>query len=138
MKQLLILVAFILAASDAFSQDSSEITTGILLSPLVTATKMLEMTAVLTLKGVQSTRSSIQSRGVAGKEQLKDEIVNLNEAMEEGKINGVEDVEQPALRELFEEIMADKNQLADIDAAIDHGPEFFKLATVVTLALMLE
>lgn len=138
MKSILLIVAFIVLASNAFSQSISDVSTAITLSPFVTATKLLETSAVATLRGVQSTMSMVQSRGVAGKEQLKDELLTLNEAMSAGHIKSLMDIPQAGLRELFEEIMTDERQVEEISLVVQDGPLLYRIATVVTIALLTE
>lgn len=138
MKSILLIVAFMVLTSNAFSQSISDVSTAITLSPFVTATKLLETSAVATLKGVQSTKSMVQSRGVAGKEQLKDELVAMNEAITAGQIKSLMDVQQAGLRELFEEIMTDERQVEEISLVVQDGPLLYRIATVVTITLLME
>ncbi|HXH76436.1 MAG TPA: hypothetical protein VNJ08_15800 [Bacteriovoracaceae bacterium] len=138
MKFTLILMVLVLSITSAYAQKISDVSTGIILSPFITATKLLETTAVASIGAVQSTKSAVQARGVAGKEQLKDELVELNEAILAGLVKSISDVEQPGLRELFEEIMGDEKQMEEINNVISSGNELHRIATVVTLTLMID
>lgn len=137
MKQVLIVIAFLLLSFSAKAQVS-DITTGVLLSPFVTATKMLETSAVGTMKSVESTRSIVRARGVAGKEQLKDELMALNEDLMAGTVKRIADVQQPGLKELFEEITANEESMIEVNEVVREGSELFRVATVVTLSLLIE
>lgn len=138
MKFILAIMAILAAMTSASAQSISDVSTAVTLSPFVTATKLLEISAVVTLKGIQTTRSMVQERGIAGKEQLKDELLALNDAMMAGQINCLVDIKQAGLRELFEEILANEKQVEEIALIVQEGPLLFRIATVVTLSLLLE
>lgn len=52
----------------------------------------------LTGQTVKSISGSVQRRGVAYQEQLRDELVELNDDIIAGKVNTLEGISQPALR----------------------------------------
>jgi hypothetical protein len=138
MKNLLIIAALMLTMGKAFSQSGVEVSTGTSLSPFATATRLMESATVTALAPLASTIATVQSRGVAGKEQLKDELVGLNEDMIQGIVKNVEDVRQPALKELFLEISSDQTQLDNISSLVKSGSRLHRIATAVTMTLLAE
>jgi hypothetical protein len=139
MKKILILV-FLSFFSVAHGHVISEIGTAVLASPLLSATKIIETSVVASLRAVKSTQVAIQARGVAGKEQLKDELVALDEAMVNGHVKSIDDVTQPGLKELFLEISLDEQKLYEIDSLIPNKNASLvqKVATAVALILLAE
>jgi len=137
MKILLITLALSLSIGNVFAQNILQGTTAVTLSPFVAATRLLEMT---TAAPFLSTLVSAlgQSRGVAGKEQMKDELVGLNSDIEAGIVNSIGEVRQPALKEFFAEIAADEAQMNNIDSMVKNGTQLQKIATAVTAALLSE
>lgn len=138
MKNAFLVLALVFTLGNAFAQSVIDLTSATTLAPFATATKLIESGTITILAPFASTSASVQARGVAGKEQLKDELVALNQDMIAGKVKSVEDVRQPALRELFEEIVADENQMNEIAAIVNVGTDVHKIATAVTVTLMLE
>jgi len=137
MKNFFIVLAFITAVGTGYAQNIIQGTTAVTLSPFVAATRLLEMT---TAAPFVSTLASVigQSRGVAGKEQLKDELPALNNDIESGIVHSIADVRQPALKELFAEISADEAQMNNINSLVKDGSELQKISTAVTAALLTE
>lgn len=138
MKKILVLLAMTFVVSNAFSQAILDVSTGVTLLPSATATRLLETAIATSLSPFASTLASAQARGVAGKEQLKDELVALNDDMMRGEVRSIDEVRQPALRELFIEISQDEAQMAEIHSVVEAGSELHKIATAVTVSLMLE
>jgi hypothetical protein len=138
MKNLLIIAAMMFTMGQAFSQSGVEVSTGTLLSPFATATRLMESATVTALAPLASTIATVQSRGVAGKEQLKDELVGLNEDMIQGVVKNVEDVRQPTLKELFLEISSDQTQMDNISSMVKSGSRLHRIATAVTMTLLAE
>lgn len=138
MRNVFIVVALMFAVSNAFAQSALEATSATTLSPFATATRVLESGTVTSLAPFASTIATAQARGVAGKEQLKDELVALNDDMVAGKVKSIDEVRQPALKELFEEISADEEQMESINSAINSGSKLHRIATAVTVALLAE
>ena len=134
MKNALIVMSLLFALSNAFAQSTTQTT----LSPFATATRLMESGTVTALAPFASTIATAQQRGVAGKEQLKDELVALNEDIISGRVKEIAEVRQPALKELFEEIAADDAQMADINSVVDSGSELHRIATAVTVVLLTE
>jgi len=56
----------------------------------------------------------------------------------QGQVRLLEEVRQPALRELFEEIMADEAQMDEIKSVVTEGPDLHRVATAVAVVLLLE
>ncbi|WPU66014.1 hypothetical protein [Peredibacter starrii] len=134
-----ILMAMILMFSmNSFAQVALEMSTATSLSPFATATRFLEYGSVTTLAPFALTIATAQSRGVAGKEQIKDELVELNEDMIAGRVTTIEEVRQPTLRELFEEIAADEEQMNNIKSALQMDTELKTISTAVTIAMLIE
>ncbi|WP_408098929.1 hypothetical protein ACJVC5_08420 [Peredibacter sp. HCB2-198] len=134
-----ILMAVILMFSmNSFAQVVLEMSTSTSLSPFATATRFLEYGTVTTLAPFAFTVGTVQSRGVAGKEQIKDELVELNDDMIAGRVKTIEEVRQPTLRELFEEIAADEEQMESINSVLHSDSELQKISTAVTITLLIE
>ncbi len=138
MKNILIIAAMVLSIGQAFSQTGIEASTASTLSPFATATRLMESATVTALVPFASTIATVQSRGVAGKEQLKDELVGLNDDMMKGLVKTVEDVRQPTLRELFLEISSDDSQMENISLVVKSGSRLHRIATAVTMTLLAE
>jgi hypothetical protein len=137
MKNVLILIALMFSLN-SFAQSALEATSATTLSPFATATRLMESATVTSLAPFASTIATAQQRGVAGKEQLKDELVSLNDDIVAGRVKSIEEVRQPALKELFAEIAADDAQMDNINNAVKSGTELHKIATAVTVALLTE
>ena len=138
MKNKLITVLLLFSFNFAYSQNVIESTSGITLSPFATATRLMESATVTTLGALNFTFSSIQSRGVAGKEQLKDELVDLNDDMMSGEVKTIDQVRQSGLKELFLEISSDPTKIKEIHSIVKSGSELHRIATVVTITLLSE
>lgn len=138
MKNVLLILALMFTLSNAFAQSAIEATSAITLSPFATATRLLESGTVTSLAPFASTIATAQARGVAGKEQLKDELVALNDDMVAGTVKNIEEVRQPALKELFAEIAADEAQMDSINSVIKSGSKLHRIATAVTVSLLAE
>jgi hypothetical protein len=137
MKKLFVTLALCLSIGSAFAQNIIEATSAVTISPFVTATRLLEATTAAPFLSSLATAIG-QSRGVAGKEQLKDELVALNNDMTTGLVRSIEEVRQPALKEFFAEIAADEAQMNNINSLVKSGSELHKIATAVTAALLSE
>lgn len=140
MKNVLFLIALMFSLS-SFAQSVSgiEATSATTLSPFATATRLMESATVTSLAPFASTiATAAQARGVAGREQLKDELVALNDDMVAGAVKSIDEVRQPALKELFFEIEADEMQMENINAVIPEGSKLHRIATAVTVALLVE
>ncbi len=138
MKNVLLVIALMCTLSNAFAQSGIEATTAITISPFATATRLLESGTVTSLAPFASTIASAQARGVAGKEQLKDELVALNDDMVSGAVKSIDQVRQPALKELFAEISADQEQMESINSVITSGSKLHRIASAVTVSLLVE
>lgn len=138
MKNGLIAIALMFTLSNAFSQSIVEATSATTLLPFVTATRLLQSGTATIVAPLASTLATVQSRGVAGREQIKDELVSLNDDMASGVVNSIDEVRQPALKELFAEISADEEQMGNINSVVTNGSELHKIATTVTIALLME
>lgn len=140
MKNVLLVLALMFTLSNAFAQSGNpiEATSATTLSPFATATRLLESGTVTSLAPFASTIATAQARGVAGKEQLKDELVALNDDMVAGTVKNIEEVRQPALKELFAEIAADEAQMDSINSVIKSGSKLHRIATAVTVSLLAE
>lgn len=115
-----------------------EVTTGVTLSPFLTATRVMEAATITVISPFASTKATLTNRGVAGREQLKDELMTLNEDMISGKVKEIEDVRQPALRELFIEIAENEEEIDKIKSVITTGSKLHKIAAAVTITLLTE
>ena len=141
MKNLLLVAALMFSTAQAFSQSVNifEASSATTLSPFATATQLMESATVTSLSPFASTlATAMDARGVAGKEQLRDDLVVLNDDMMAGRVTSIADVRQPALKELFAEIAADEVQMEAIHSVLDKGSELHKIATAVTISLLAE
>ncbi|MFP5386113.1 MAG: hypothetical protein ACLGHN_08550 [Bacteriovoracia bacterium] len=138
MKNLFIVLALLFSLGSAFAQSGIEATSATTLSPFATATRLMESATVTSLAPFASTIATAQARGVAGREQLKDELVALNDDMVAGVVRSIDDVRQPTLKELFLEIEADEAQMENINAVVAEGSKLHRIATAVTVALLAE
>jgi uncharacterized protein YdbL (DUF1318 family) len=138
MKNVLLLIALMFSLSQAFAQTGIEATSATTLSPFATATRLMESATVTSLAPFASTIATAQQRGVAGKEQLKDELVALNDDMVSGVVRTIDEVRQPALKELFAEISQDETQMESINSVVKSGSRLHRIATAVTVALLAE
>lgn len=138
MKNVLLVLALMFTLSNAFAQTALEATSATTLSPFATDTRLLESGTVTSLAPFASTIATAQARGVAGKEQLKDELVALNDDMVAGSVKNIEEVRQPALKELFAEIAADEAQMESINSVVKSGSKLHRIATAVTVSLLAE
>ncbi|WPU66015.1 hypothetical protein [Peredibacter starrii] len=128
MKKLIMLAALALSVN-AFAVSFVQTTA----SPFVTATRLVELTV---LAPFASTLATVQQRGVAGQEQLKDELVALNDDMLSGAVKTIDEVRQPALKELFAEIAADQSQMNSINSVLESDSDLEKIAGTVAAVLM--
>ncbi len=103
-------------------------------SPFVTAAAILQATSVAPFA---TTSASVQSRGVAAKEQMKDELIALNDDMSSGVVKSIDEVRQPALKEFFIEVSSDENQMNEINSALQ-GSELEKISAAVVATLLAE
>jgi hypothetical protein len=139
MKKILMICSLIFVTTTVFAQNRIS---AYLMSPFALVTRLAETGVVLTSAGVQTilgpfltTRAFLESRGVAGQEQIKDELVAFDQDMRLGLVGNIEDIRQPGIRELFEEISRDEEELARIHTFYPEGSLLLKLSTVVTLKL---
>jgi hypothetical protein len=138
MKNKMMILLLLISMNLAQAQSVLESSSGITLSPFATATRLMESATVTTLGALNVTFSSIQSRGVAGKEQLKDELVDLNDDMISGEVKTIDQVRQSTLKELFLEISSDERKIKEINSVVKSGTELQKIATAVTISLLSE
>ncbi|WP_288243409.1 hypothetical protein [uncultured Chryseobacterium sp.] len=133
MKKLLFVAALALTVGSMNSFAVSFVETTA--SPFITATRLLESTVAAPFL---STLATVQQRGVAGREQIKDEMVALNDDMISGAVKSIDDVRQPALKELFAEIASDEAQMDQINSVVTEGSELHKVATAVSYLMLAE
>ncbi len=139
MKKILVIVAMMSLFSNAFAQSFIDASVGTTISPFATTMGLIEGTTVLVYKGrLPSPSFAVQARGVAGKEQLKDELTALTDDILSGAVRSIEEVRQPAMKELFAEIYDDETQMEEIHSVIKSGSEFEKIATAVAVILLAE
>lgn len=138
MKQSFLALVLMFSLSNAFAQNIIEVTAATTLSPILTALKLVEGTALSMASPLISTLATTQNRGVAGREQIKDELVAFNTDVMKGEVRSLEEVRQPALRELFAEILADEAQMDEINSVVTEGSDLHKVATAVAVVLLLE
>lgn len=139
MKKLITSISLVLCMNGAYAQETNDLISSSLLSPFVTASNLITAGLATFAGSSVSISTSVQSRGVAAKEQLRDELVALNDDMLAQKVRLIEEVRQPSLRELMLEIKADKRQMETIQNEIKNGgSELNRVATAILLTLMNE
>jgi hypothetical protein len=138
MKKLILMLAMVLSLGQAFAQsDSQYMTTEIVMSPFEVASKILRSATDFS-KEIFKATGLIQGRGVAGREQLKDDMLALNQQMLEGKVRNIDMIQQASLKELFQEIAVDENKMSEINSIISSGSKLQRIATVIALELFLD
>lgn len=137
MKKVLSLI-LVLFSSFTLAQSSNDIVSTSLLSPFITASNLITAGLATFAGTTVSVSASVQARGVAAKEQLRDELVALNDDMVTRKVSRVEEVRQLALRELMLEIKADTEQMNVINKEVKVKSELNRLATAILITLMNE
>jgi hypothetical protein len=137
MRNLLIAIfSLTLSMTAAAQAESLTLTT---LSPFMSATRMLESTNQSTIASALYTfLTNFNAKGVAGREQIRDEVVALNQDIVQGVVKSIQDVRQPAVREFMEEISRNEEQLREIDGLIQSGDRFTRMATAISLVLIIE
>lgn len=138
MKQLFLAFVLVISTALAYSQSVIEASTATTLSPTSLATRFLETGTLVSLSPFATTINVAQARGVAGKEQLRDDLQAFNDDFISGRVKSIEEVRQPALKELFVEISNDENQMNDINSVVQSGSTLFKVATAASVALLIE
>src|SRR5215210_1029915 len=113
MKNFLIVMALLFQMEKVFSQVGGATSATILYA---TTTKPFELSTATIVSPFEFTSGKVQARGVAGKEQMKDEMVSLYEDMDNGYVKTIAEVRQPTLRELFAEISSDTAEMDKINA----------------------
>jgi hypothetical protein len=136
MKKLLVAAVLTLSLGNAFAQTFSEAVTAVTMLPSATATKLTESAIGTIVSPFATTSATVQARGVAGKEQLRDDLAALDEDIRSGAVKSIADVRQPALKELFAEIAENDEEMAEINAVVQSGSELHRIATAVTIELM--
>ncbi len=93
-----------------------------------------------TIRATEITLRSVndQHRGVAAREQLKDDLVALNDDVLNLGIDTIDEVRQPALKEVFLEIASNEEDMQEINSLVSEGTELQKIATVVAHVLLTE
>ncbi len=145
MKKFIALVLITTSLSNVFA-NVSDVVGGTLLvsaattlSPFVAATRILDAATATVISPFVITIAAIaQRRGVAGKEQIKDDLIALNDDMVAGRVSTIEEVRQPALKELLEEIANDQEQMNSINTVVASDSKLHQVATAVTIALLAE
>lgn len=127
MKKLLVMLALVIS-----TQSFAESVVLTVASPFITATRLLVVTVA---SPFISTVATLESRGVAGQEQMRDELVALNDDMVAGQVKSIDEVRQPALKELFQEISSSEENMAEINSVLK-GSELEKVAAATAALLM--
>jgi hypothetical protein len=137
MKKLLVATVLAMSLGNAFAQTFSEAVTAVTMLPSATATKLTESAIGTIVSPFATTSASVQARGVAGKEQLRDDLAALDEDIRSGAVKTIVEVRQPALKELFAEIAENEEEMSEINAVVKSGSELHRIATAVTIELMI-
>ncbi len=139
MKKMIALVLLATSLSNAFAQSALDLSVATTISPFVTATRILDTATAVVLAPFVSTIATLaQRRGVAGKEQIKDDLLALNDDIVAGRVSAIAEVRQPALKELLEEVANDQAQMDSINSVVASGSQLHRVATAVTIALLSE
>jgi hypothetical protein len=132
-----ILLALFGITTNAWTQVES--TSQLTLSPFITASRILETSYHSTVMShLISTMTNLNSKGVAGKEQIRDEVVGLNADMSSGLVQSIDDVRQPAVKEFMLEIISDEKQMQEINNLIKSGSRLDRLAVAISLVLIID
>ncbi len=139
MKKMIALVLLATSLSNVFAQTALDLSVATTISPFVTATRILDTATAVVLSPFVATIAVIaQRRGVAGKEQIKDDLIALNDDIVAGRVSAIADVRQPALKELLQELANDQAQMESINAVVTSGSDLHRVTTAVTIALLSE
>ncbi|MBY0516711.1 MAG: hypothetical protein K2P81_07380 [Bacteriovoracaceae bacterium] len=84
-------------------------------NPLNASSELISSPTAFSL--VSSVLSGYQDRGVAGIEQLRDELPALHADLLAGAIKEIDDVRQPAIKELFEDIARNDDNIVNLKKA---------------------
>jgi hypothetical protein len=117
---------------------ASDVLTGITLSPFVLATKISEGITVGIGKIVSSTMSLVQSRSFAEREELRDQLLEMNKNLIQNPYLTFESMPDGILKELFFEILSDEEKLAEVRGLVREGSAVYKLTTAVLIILFFE
>jgi hypothetical protein len=79
-----------------------------------------------------------QNRGVAAREQIKDDLVAFNDDVINLGVKTIDEVRQPALKELFMEIAANEDDMEKLKTLLPEGTELQKIAATVVYSLFAE
>ncbi len=79
--------------------------------------------------------TTYEGRGVAAKEQLRDELVAFDRDVRMGLVKDALEIRQEGLKELVFEILADEEKMKELNAAIPTGSPVDKITTALTLSL---
>ncbi|MBY0516708.1 MAG: hypothetical protein K2P81_07365 [Bacteriovoracaceae bacterium] len=138
MKKLLLLALTLLSLSSFAQVDGMYISADITLSPTKITADLLRGTSAVTIAPfmVTSVTQSLEARGVAGQEQIRDELVAYDRDVTQGLVHKVSDIKQPALKELVLEILENPEMVKEIDSKIPAGTIVDKVMIALTIQLL--
>ncbi len=128
-----LILSLLLVSSAALAQDPFAGTTKITISPFQGSSEAMQFSTGGLL--VSSIATSYEGRGVAAKEQLRDELVAFDRDVRLGLVKDALDIRQEGLKELVFEILADEEKMKELNAAIPTGTPVDKITTALTLSL---
>lgn len=128
-----LLITLLLVSTAALAQDPFAGTTKITISPFQGTSEAMQFsTGGLLLSSIST---AYEGRGVAAKEQLRDELVAFDRDVRLGLVKDALDIRQESLKELVFEILADEEKMKELNAAIPTGAPVDKITTALTLSL---
>lgn len=120
----LLLIASLLFAVCAHAQQN----------PFVATTQVISAPTGASL--VLSILSSYEGRGVAGVEQLRDELPALHADVLAGAVKAIDEIRQPGLKELFEEISQNTEAMKKVRATHPEKSDLVALTLSVSKELL--
>ncbi len=138
MKKLLLLALTLFSLSSFAQVDGYYISAEITLSPTKFTRDLFEGTTAVTIAPfmVTSVTQSLEARGVAGQEQIRDELVAYDRDVTQGLVHKVSDIKQAALKELVVEILENPEMVKEINAKIPGGTIVDKVMVALTIQLL--
>jgi hypothetical protein len=138
MKKLLLLAMTLFSLTSFAQVDGFYISGDITLSPTRFTSDLLEGSTAVTIAPFLATSvaQTLQQRGVAGQDQIRDELVAYDRDVTQGLVQRVSDIKQLALKEIALEILENPEMVKEIDAKIPKGTIVDKVMIALTLQLL--
>ncbi len=139
MKSFVLLVSMLFALSNFANAEEGNLSAFSTLMPFISSESVVNLgistTEIVASPFVTSLGMTLESRGVAGREQIKDDLSALDTDVASGKVKLLSEIRQPALKELFEEISSDSEKMDEINKVMPAISELNRIATAVALTM---